>query len=411
MTRDAHTLLAIVQPLDLILDVKRAEITLDENRAPYGEVRLTCPLPGEADRTALDLRDESLRLDLRVRRDFGRPWSVADITAAGGEAVAGWTDILGGEPLSVFTAAFYRPWNGSQVRAAQRRTFDLYVLERLFDDVAKELTIIATTDEAQLLTGALVDSAFYDPGTVDLAEIVALVLDRYGLSLSADSETATVAEAEGTIQRPGVTDWDYLHSMLEAASLRLWCDEAGVFRISTRPATAEGTLALSAGASMTGNSDRMTFDPEVWFEAVVVHYAWTDVLGVSFEAWDVAGDMPARAVKTFERPGVIYPGPGAAAAILGRQTGRGRVLEVSNVSDYTATPGMAVVITPPDTLAQSGYLQSVSWSIPEAEMRVSTRGLVDTPEDAYLFGDETTFADVAISAPTLEIEDFEWSLV
>lgn len=411
-TIDRHTIAATIEPLGISPVITAADILLDADRYPYIRATLTCKLPDEADRTAIDLRTEGyLRLSLNIRRDFGKTWALADLTAAGLGALDEWTTLFGGQPLSVLTSAFYVPWNGALARSSQRRTFDLFLLERAYDDVAKEMTLTAVSDEAYLVNGALVDDAPYDPSSTDLATIVEAILARYGLELSLDSETATVAEADATIQKPGEADWEYLHPMIEAASLRLWADEAGTFTISPRPLNLDGGISLTGSGTMTRHVDTMTLDPELWWDAVIVHYSWLDALGATLEAWDVAGAFPSKAARIEERPNTVYPGVGAAAGILARGEGRGRKLEIAAVSDYDASPGVPAIITPPDTITQTGYLGSVRFRFPDGEMDVTTRELVDTPADAYLFGDETTFADVAISNPTLDIDDFEWSLV
>jgi hypothetical protein len=101
-------------------------------------------------------------------------------------------------------------------------------------------------------------------------------------------------------------------------------------------------------------------------------------------AYDVAGEYDARKVFAETRQ-LPFPGPGAAAALLERKRGRGRVLEVSAVSSYDTYPGRAVAITLPATAVQTGYVSAVTWDHPADEMTVKSRGLIDTPESAWMF--------------------------
>lgn len=381
---DAHSLLAILQPLDLTLDVVSASITLRESRAPYGEVVLECQLPTGADRTAIDLRTGDLTLDLRLRRDFGRAWSLADLTAAGVDTVDVLTGILDGDPLGFVSNLFYRPWNSALVLASQRRDSTFLVTEREFDDRTKRLILTAHTRDALLIGDALLETVPLDPSSTDLRTICASVIARYGDTLAAGGADATVAETEATIWRPGVTAFDYLDPMLEAASLRLWCDDSGIWQLTERQSTVEGSVSIAATGSMTDHRDRMTrTDTEIWFDGVAIVYQWVDDLGANQVAYDTApADTVVSSVKTIER-NTPYPGPGAAAGILSRAEGRGRALTVEAVSNYTVTPGQSITLTPPDTPIQTGFLAGVSWRYPEGTMSVETRGLVDTPETAW----------------------------
>lgn len=403
---------AIAAPLDgpLTLNVKRFQVTLDEGWMPYVQADFTCAMPTAVDRRALDLRESTLRVALNVSQRFSEPWNISDITADVGGSIAALTAAVGGA-VGAVTGRYYVPLNNSVIRAGYARAFDLYMTERAFDDQAREVVIKATSDESMLLGDALLDVVPLDPATTSLRAIVNQVLARYGAALASGPYDAAVAEPDATLWQPGVGAWEYLSSLLEAASLRLWCDEHRIWRLTPREEPVDGGVSITPNDTMTGLVDRMTLDPAIWFDAVVIEYRWIDDLGANHVQYDVAGPTPAKATLRIVRSNTIYPGPGAAAGILERASGRGRVLDVRAVSDYSISPGMAATIVPVDTDAQTGYVSAVTWELPAAEMRLGTRGLVDTPPDSFFFGDDVTFADVAVSNPTLAIEDFDWSLV
>jgi hypothetical protein len=409
VTIDAHSAVALLSPISVTLEVKSVTVTLDEAWSPYCQAALVCSMPSPEDREAIDLRDGDIYLDLRLRQDFGAPWTIADITADVAGDVSDMTALVGGQPVSFITNRYYEPWNGSSVRPDRKRFFTLLVTERTFDDVANELTITATSLESLLLGDALLSTTPLDPASTSLRTIVQSVLNRYGEVLDTAALDATVAEATSTVWQPGVGAWEYVDPMLEAASLRLWCNEAGVFTISTRQATTPGSATITPTGTMTGLVDRMSNDPSIWYDGVVVEYRWVDAFDLNQVAYDVAGSQPAKSVLRVERTNTIYPGPGAAAGILDRGQGRGRVLDVTAINDYTLSPGMPATITPLDTEAQNGYLSALTWRLPDAEMDVSSRGLVDTPDTAYLYGPVgASYLDVPLGIDYLE---FEWSMV
>lgn len=174
---------------------------------------------------------------------------------------------------------------------------------------------------------------------------------------------------------PGVSAWDFLAPIVTNVGLKLWCDENRVWRlIDPAEYALPGVLSVT-GFNATEGTDTITrSDPEVYCTGVIVKYRWRDTSGTQREALDSAGVAGSVLTIDFDRP---YPGPGAAAAILNRRAGQGRVQEVTALSDYSATPGMEARITLPSTADQQGVLTSVSWSLTEGLMQVGTKGLLD----------------------------------
>lgn len=408
---DQHGVLAILDPLGIVLGApKTARVSLDENRASYALGTLVFPMPDAATRAEIDLREQDLYVDLRLRRDFGRPWSVAELTALGGGSVAGLTALLAGGPVANITRQLYRAWNAGGVRAAQLRNCYLYVTERTFTDESKELTLQLASLEAVLVGDILAAVAPLDPATTSLRTICGWVLARYGFTLAAGTTDATVAQVDATVWQPGTAANAYLNPMLEAASLRLWADELGTFRLSPRQEDVDGSAAFA----LITSTDTMTWNPDVAPDAIVVKYSWTDITGGQHVQYDAAGAQPSHAGLLVERPDTVYPGPGAAAGMLARAQGRGRVVEISQVNDLTVSPGMPVNITPPDTVELAGRISAFEWAWPEAEMSITNRGLTDIAPDSWLAGEGTTytFADVHTHHPTLADNAFtDWSVL
>lgn len=183
---------------------------------------------------------------------------------------------------------------------------------------------------------------------------------------------------------PGLSAWDFLTPLLQAAGMRLFCDENREWHlVDASNYEVPGQVQLSYASRTTNATDRinMTDDAAGYADAVVIRYRWTDGSGAQQEAFDAAG-VGRRVLRLdYDRK---FPGAGAAARILERSRLRGRTLGLRAVSDYETRPGMAFVSDLPDTPLQTGYVASVDFQFPEFEMEVGTRGAVDTPAYAWV---------------------------
>jgi len=379
---DRHSITATVEPLGITLDVLEATFSLDESRAPYAEMTLTAEFPTASDVDLLDITAQSLRLSGEIRRDFGILWSLATLSTIGGGSVSTITDFGGVTPSSI-TNRLFGSWN-PRGRASQARTFNLYITERVLDTNDRKLTINATSDESVMINDALIAGTSLDPGTQSIPTIVQAVLNRYGATLEPGGSTGTVAEQPATLWDPGVRAWDYLDDFLEAASLRVWADENRRWYLTPRQTVSAGALNISPTNAMLAHKDTMAYNSEVFFDAVVVEYRWTNALNVPEVAYDFAGATIPRCVSVLRHDDTVFPGPGAAQGILDRMTGRGRTIDVDAVSTYTATPGQPVTITPPIGFDQNGFLVSVEWKLPAAQMSVVSRNITTSLVTTWL---------------------------
>jgi len=379
---DRHSYKATIDPLGIVLDVIGGSLSLDESRAPYAEITLVTEFPSVSDMELLDITAQSLRVSGEIRQDFGIIWTLGTLTSVGGGSVSALTDFGGVSPSSI-TNRLFGSWN-PRALPSQVKTFDLYVTERRLDAKERKLTIRATSDESLLINDALIASASLDPESQSIPTIVQGVLDRYSATLEAGAASGTVSEQEATLWEPGVRAWDYLNDFLEAASLRVWCDERRKWYLTTRQTLTPGNLIITPTSTMVSHTDTMAYDPSVYFDAVLVEYRWNDdTLGAQV-AYDFAGSTVPRSARIVKHSDTVYPGPGAAQGLLDRMLGRGRVIDVAAVSRYSATPGQAVQIRPPSGFDQNGFLVSVEWRFPEAEMTVISRNITTDPITTWL---------------------------
>ena len=381
-TIDIHTETAVTAD-GRTLPLKELSVVLDESWSPYVQGTIVAPLPDDLDDlTAVDPRTAA-RFLLTIRRDFGDAWSNADFTARhGAVSNAALTAFYGPVTNGAITAQFFKPYNSFGVRATDQREMNLHVRSRVIDHVAKEVRIRLASDEALLQDYKLIATVRYTNTATTLRGLVGYVIGLIGGTLAAGTDDAPIT-AGASEWLPGVSAWDYLAPLIEKADLRLWCDEKRVWHLTQRAPLAPGHLSLTTGATGTLTEAVDTIDRDGdYYDAVVITYRWTDSAGAQQYAWDVAGTGGLVLSETRDQ---LYPGPGAAAALLARARGRGRVLDLRAVSDYTATPGQAFSAFLPDTTAQTGVVSAVAWSLPDAEMSVRTRGLIDTPTTAWAF--------------------------
>jgi hypothetical protein len=176
---------------------------------------------------------------------------------------------------------------------------------------------------------------------------------------------------------PGRSAWDFLEPIVQAAGYRLWCDEARVWHLAKAWNT-QNQVNLSPDNGLTAGVDRISRN-EAWYDSVVIEYQWTDRAGVQQKKYD--GGNSTLLLQYTDTP---FPGAGAAASVLRRADGKGRIISPEAINNYLATPGDVVQISLPDSPVQTGLLSNVTWNLPEDRMQIASRGLTDTPANAWL---------------------------
>lgn len=382
-TIDQHSVFAQLST-GTVLDVTRGSATLDEAWAPFAQVSLTCALPASATREEIDPRKD-VRLRMRIRQDFAEPGSLSDLSDLWAGKTLGASDgIAGGPTLAALSGWDSRAWNSFGARPTTSRWFDLGIRSRPFVHEDGTVTLVATTDEALLQDHRYLGNAPLRPAALTVRDLCEWVLRRIRAALPAGAADAPLAPTAG-LWLPGVTAWDFLSPILQQAGLRLWCDGFRIWHLEERiVSSAGGNVQLSYLGTVTGATDDISRDGNDWYDAVQVTYKWTDSWGIQQVAYDFAslsGWSKALAIEYSDTP---YPGPGAAQRVLDRALGRGRVLTVRAVSDYSVEPAASATVTLDGTPVQTGYVSSVEWAFPDAEMTVKTRGLIDTPAAAWV---------------------------
>lgn len=220
--------------------------------------------------------------------------------------------------------------------------------------------------------GSTSDATYFDGATADTASYTYDWTSTTHLSTSTRTDlTGKGLTDDSFTWAPGVSAWDFVHPLVEAAGLRLFCDEYRVWHlVDPSTWTADGTLTLAAADNITDALDTIDRDGDDWYDSVVIKYSWLNKYGVPKVRYDAAGPGGKVLLLEYDR---AYPGAGAAAAILARSMAKGRMLDISAISDYLASPAMAFEATLPSTPEQTGVVSKVTWSHPADEMTVKTR--------------------------------------
>ncbi|MDN4598842.1 hypothetical protein [Leifsonia virtsii] len=382
MTIDRHSIFAQLS-VGGVLDVKSADITMDETWAPFVQARIVCALPDPSVRELIDPRND-IRLTLRVRQDFGESGRLADLSAMwAGKTLGSPDDIPGSATLGAISAWRAAAWNSFGVRPTTSRSFNLSVRSRPYAHKDGTVSIVAASDEALLQDQALLGSAVIRPPASTVRGLVSYVLAQIGAVLLDGPADADLPATVG-VATPGMTWWSFLTPILQQAGLRLWCDGRRSWRLAEQISTVKGNIVLSYLSTITDATDDIDRDGNEWYDAVQITYTWTDAWGMQQTAYDWAETPGYSKVLSLEYRDARYPGPGAAQRVLERALGRGRVLNLRAVSDYSVEPSAPITMTLPDTPVQTGAASAVTWRFPDGEMEVKSRGLVDTPKAAWV---------------------------
>lgn len=385
---------------------------MDESWAPYVQASVTVPLNKNII-SKLDPRTGA-RLRVNVSQKYGVSDKLSSLTATyTGKKISDVTLAWTGKKISQLSAWYYVPYNasGSNVFATlsslyggkklkdlttawgglsfweisemysrsypsgifndYERSFDLSVRTRKVDINNDTITLDLASDEALLQDYLLVQDINYSPATTDLRTIIKGVLARIGDFLIPDTTTATVPVA-ATVWPPGQSAWDYLAPLLQAAKMRLFCDEKRNWYLVNDTYTKPGTAELFSTETIVQAAETIAREDKDWFDAVILKYTWVDAAGVTVTSYDTAAQPNFKKAKLIEYD-TQYPGAGAAARILKRALARGLAKDVRAVSNYGVDPSMACSIFITGYAQEDSYVRSVSWDFPGDQMSVKTR--------------------------------------
>jgi hypothetical protein len=382
MTISRHNITAYIN--NNVLPVIDASIKIDDSWSPYVQASFTTSFTEERGEL-VDPRNGN-RVTLFTDQIFGNsdPFSTWS-TIYGGGTIAAMTTAYGGGFIYELSAQHYSPYNNFGARSATMRTFNLTIRSRAINHEAGTITVDLASNEALLIDYALVSNEILTPLSTDVRTLTNLTLAYIGARLQDDDLATGTVEQEAQYWEPGQTAWDYLAPLVQQAGLILYCDENQLWHLIDDTYIAPGQTSLDYTNTLTEAVDIVSRDDFNWYDAVVIKYTWTGSAGATNIAYDTATNGSITKVYTLTYDGQRYPGAGAAQKVLDRAQGRGRVNEVTAVSDYNTTPRQPATIDLPFTDTQTGFISSVTFNYPADTMDVKTRGLINTPDTAWVF--------------------------
>ena len=182
---------------------------------------------------------------------------------------------------------------------------------------------------------------------------------------------------------PGVSAWEFLQPLVQAAGMRLLCDEDRKWWLLDGAGyLAPGVTQLSFGAHMLEAASGVSRDGD-WYDAALVRYRWTDAAGISQERIDWYAEPGYTKARLFDID-APYPGPGRAEYKVKRAEGLGRTATVRAPLDVAVTPSQALRLNLPNLPELFGVTRSVDFNLDDFTMTLESRGLTDVPPGAWV---------------------------
>ena len=209
----------------------------------------------------------------------------------------------------------------------------------------------------------------------------------YKWSNAANASTSTRTpirdvDKESLTWKAGQSAMDFLKPLVQVAGFRLVCDENRKWTLRDEDFRAAETLSIRHGVGMIEGSYSISRDADLWYDAALIRYVWTDLQGMRREAVDYhALTTPYIKLRTFEKD-TPYPGPGLAQYLVRRAQGRGREVTASAVADWRARAEQPVEIVLENAPIQLGTVDEVTFDLGQRTMTVTTR-TTDTPASAW----------------------------
>jgi hypothetical protein len=388
------------------------DVTVDETWAPYVQASVILPINLITD--DIDPRQDS-RLKIRLQQDFGDLIYIYELTDAYGGDVsnitAAYTPVLNAS----ITRDFAKPWNifepsrpisyitgiyggdVSDITAAGLSTVwrmskflqdsgtfnpepstifnaDLGIRSINYNYISKEATIALASDEAlaqdvhgygddvmvqyfslrDLINEALsFIFAELEPGTADQSYPLGYNLEKYEVNV------------ENTL-------WDFIETITTASGFKVYCDEMRRWYLVEDTATA-GSLVLDDTDNITAFEKEFSRDT-LWYNQAVIEYQDPSA-GVSiFDSYYATGTGALRTLYQ-KKENMVFPGFGAAQAIVERSLTRGETYNVEAIANFDARPRQTLVVDITGEPVKTGVVQSITWALPSARMSVDIRNL------------------------------------
>lgn len=209
---------------------------------------------------------------------------------------------------------------------------------------------------------------------------------------SASTRTPIInRDPEALTWSPGQSAWDFLQPILQASGIRLWSPGYDVrsaviarihyatnaFGLNLTAPRALDTYNLFELNQVDSWSAEFSDGTPMYADQVIIHYAWTDNLGVAQEAYDV---YPATGKKPYylDKTDTPFPGIGRAQGIYNRISARATVFQGTTWFDRGIEPGRQLSITSNRVAGGSalGYIEAVTHDVGRGTAEFRTKQTV-----------------------------------
>jgi hypothetical protein len=324
------------------LNLRGGRVTFDENTAPRASAQVECKVPD--DDALLGRMDPRTGARLVIEAGYRRPDGLDDVQAL----------------VNL----------GLRSRRIQRPA-DTFTLEGLGDEA---LVIDKGPAVGASITGATTAAAI----TANIQNALPAAV----VTVTGTPGPAVVAEAYDDI-------WDRIQDLSDRASLRVFDDGTGAWRIEDVPGIAIVKHELSVGptGTITASDAGLSRDDDTgageWANMVILVHKWTPAGAVEsvissrrrIQSGPYAAVSPNIKAIRIDRTSAITQANAdlAAAALVARTVTRGRSFQCSAVAAYWLRPGMTVQVTLPAGEPEKHLVTRVSFDLATGRMDVTTR--------------------------------------
>lgn len=326
------------------VDVIEASLTMQEDWSPYIQGSVTLPI--------LDLADA----------DLYDPRTPVTVT-------------LAATRVDVTTKS-------SQGLFPPTQTFALAVRAREINLADSVMTLELSSNEAFALDYVRTEQTDWVPPTRSIRAAVIYALSQIGATLEPGTADADLLPDAG-IWKPGVTAWDYMENLVQAANLRLFANELGYWFLVNSADIFPEYIELSYLRDLTRSTEKIDRNVDSWADSVFIKYTHKDAAGDDVVEYSSAA-LPNHTKTLFLEYNTPKPVHGAAQAVLNRVSRKGLESEIAAVSNYFVKPTQTAFIRPPGRPAQVSRIRAVSWAWPDDEMRLTLADVTEGSVTAWV---------------------------
>lgn len=382
-----------------VLELTSADVTMDENWAPYIQGDITLPTPD--DLTLIDPR-LSAKITLSMSQRFGAELALTEDLSElfGGGATATISAAWGSHLTSWVSALPGRAWNTTIIDGTSI-DMTLWVRRRSVGTDGRTTLKVASAESVWLDLRSDVTLAIPTPGDFRATELPDLrSLYKYITSylppstpippLRAGTTNAGILPGADSARpaaaivnvKAGQSYWELFNTIATEAGMRLWSDADGYMNLTPRN-VAHGT-PLTLGEATLDATDTIDRDTDLWADFVTVEYLPNPAIPAAPYVFSTNGAPPLTKMH-YEKLDVITPAPDPAlylpwvselpAQILARLQLHAHQIGFSHRNNFHAVPNRPVEVEfiGEETIPEfTAVIDQVSWST-SGTMSVTTR--------------------------------------